>query len=398
MMRLKPSIISLFCLLLLLIVGVGCDIRKNETDWSVNLSEKSKQPFGLYLAYESLPMLFPEGKFSRLDPSYEFSNLFNRFQGNQRPSVVIVVGQNMELRQDEVESIIELAEKGHTFLLAVAHLDHKLLQALQLRQSPISILENSGALCFSAQTPSLPEREFCYSGFDFPSYFKPLADGKKFYTTIGYNHRKEPNFIAFQIGEGRILLHASPFVFSNYFLLQNNNQEYFRYLFAHIPKVESVLWMSFNKRALVQEGAWAFLWKHPGTRMFVILSIIVLLLYVLFESKRKQKIIPVVVPNTNSSVAFVETVGRLYFNKGNHQNLAEKMSQHFMDFVRSHYHLSTAALNDEFIQMLSAKSGVSYAATATLIADIKAVHDRMATIDEAFLFSLHSQIQQFYNK
>lgn len=46
--------------------------------------------------------------------------------------------------------------------------------------------------------------------------------------------------------------------------------------------------------------------------------------YTVFESKRRQKFIPIIPPLHNSSLDFTETVGLLYFNKSDHSNLAEK--------------------------------------------------------------------------
>ena len=130
--------------------------------------------------------------------------------------------------------------------------------------------------------------------------------------------------------------------------------------------------------------------------MALILIFVALGIYLIFETKRRQRIIPILKPIQNDSVAFVETIGRLYYNNKNHANLAEKMTQHFLEFVRSHYYLNTNMLDKQFTKMLSVKSGIDIAHTDSLIYNIKMVQDNMP-VDEAFLYSLYTQIQVFYN-
>jgi hypothetical protein len=116
---------------------------------------------------------------------------------------------------------------------------------------------------------------------------------------------------------------------------------------------------------------------------------------VLFGLKRLQRIVPIVPPVENASVSFVETVGRLYFNRGQHANLAEKMVQHFLEWVRSNYHLDTTQLNESFALQLAAKSGKPNDEVNDLI---QRIHDvRLGTeVSQEYLYDLHRSIQSFY--
>jgi hypothetical protein len=68
----------------------------------------------------------------------------------------------------------------------------------------------------------------------------------------------------------------------------------------------------------------------------------------LFDSKRRQRIIKPLQPNINTSVAFTETVGRLYLQKKDNRNIADKMITYFLEHIRNQYFLNTNQLNDEF--------------------------------------------------
>jgi hypothetical protein len=138
------------------------------------------------------------------------------------------------------------------------------------------------------------------------------------------------------------------------------------------------------------------LWRFPSTRYALLLALLAMITYVLFEGKRKQRIIPVIPPLKNDSVSFVETVGRLYFNKGNHTNLSEKMVQQFLEWVRTHYFLNTNLLNEQFINQLIIKSGQPEAKVRMLMDMIHEIKMGTAPTDDAYLYQLYTTIQQFY--
>jgi hypothetical protein len=43
-----------------------------------------------------------------------------------------------------------------------------------------------------------------------------------------------------------------------------------------------------------------------------------------FEAKRRQRIIPIIDVPQNTSVIFVKTIGQLYFNKKEHLTIAQR--------------------------------------------------------------------------
>ena len=158
-----------------------------------------------------------------------------------------------------------------------------------------------------------------------------------------------------------------------------------------------IYWNSYYKHR-AEHSDFSILWKNPATRWALWLSIITLCLYVLLELKRRQAPIAIVTPLENTSVTFVETVGRLYYNKGNHRNLAEKMTQHYLEWVRTHYYLNTNQLNEIFVQQLANKSGLPVEVAANLVEMIHEIRLGTAHVDEAYLYHLNNTIQRFYKK
>jgi hypothetical protein len=114
----------------------------------------------------------------------------------------------------------------------------------------------------------------------------------------------------------------------------------------------------------------------------------------LFESKRRQRVIPDVQPPVNSTLEFINTVGRLYYQQKDHTNLAKKKVTFFLERIRKQYYIDTQELDDEFIEILSARSGIEQefiASLVTLLRDIQ--HSNQ--IDEKRLLHLNQQIELF---
>jgi uncharacterized protein YjeT (DUF2065 family) len=115
----------------------------------------------------------------------------------------------------------------------------------------------------------------------------------------------------------------------------------------------------------------------------------------LFESKRKQRMIPIMKPLSNSSLDFVKTVGRLYHQYHDNKNLGTKMTAHLLEHVRQKYNLSTSQLDDEFVTRLAYKSGYNKEKLGSLIYHAKMINDFSSVSDEE-LMEFHKQTEAFY--
>jgi predicted nucleic acid-binding protein len=115
----------------------------------------------------------------------------------------------------------------------------------------------------------------------------------------------------------------------------------------------------------------------------------------LVNIKRKQRVINEIKPNTNTSVTFTETVGRLYLQKKNNKNIAEKMITYFYEHIRNNYFLNTNQVNNEFMNSLSRKSGVSIELTQKLFSTIDKINAGK-NVNDIELLRLNELIQKFY--
>ena len=121
-----------------------------------------------------------------------------------------------------------------------------------------------------------------------------------------------------------------------------------------------------------EKKSWlSVLFRYPALKAALLTAIFTLLLFVLLEMRRKQRFIPVITKPRNDSLDFVKTIGRLYYDKGDHKNLCRKMAAYFLEHVRNKYKLPTGTLDDEFVKNLQFKSGVEEQEIRSIVSFIK---------------------------
>ena len=77
----------------------------------------------------------------------------------------------------------------------------------------------------------------------------------------------------------------------------------------------------------------------------------------IFNAKRKQRVVPIIQPLQNTTVDFAKTIGNLYYQEGNHQNIIDKKIIYFLEKIRHDYLIETTTLDENFITKFHLKSG-----------------------------------------
>ena len=222
---------------------------------------------------------------------------------------------------------------------------------------------------------------------------------------LGYNEKHRTNFVRLRAGKGNFYLHMEPLAFSNYFLLHKKNIDYYEKVLSVIsPDVTKIVWDEYY--LLVKEGSrpprdrqsWlSVLFHYPALKAALLTAILSLLVYVILEMRRKQRFIPVLKKPKNDSLDFVKTIGRLYYDKGDHKNLCRKMAAYFLEHVRSKYKLSTGLLDEEFINNLKFKSGGDETAIREIVSFVKYI-DTAPVITSKQLTDFHKKLDSFYKE
>jgi hypothetical protein len=168
---------------------------------------------------------------------------------------------------------------------------------------------------------------------------------------------------------------------------------------SYLPmSVKEVIWDDYFRYDRGQNfSALQYILHNRSLRWAFWLSLLLFGFIYLFDSKRKQRIVPVIPAGRNTSLEFVKTIGRLYYQRRDHQNLALKMTTHFQDHVRTRYNIPVSVLDEGLADRLSYKTGFPRSTLRELVYTMKSLQDRPSLSDEELL-DLHHRLEEFYKQ
>ena len=388
----KPFIIAFVLILALYIVA---EInRPKPVDWKVSLSKEDKTPYGSYILYHQLKDLFPKANISsyRL-PVYDQLN-----DSGDSNTAYFLIEPGMQLSKEDMKELLNYVTAGNYVFISASNFGSTLMDTLKFNTNRRFDFESKDSVTINFTSPSLHARNnYGFTRMTLDGYFDKLDT--VYSLVLGTNQRNDANFIKVSYGEGAFFVHADPLCFSNYFMLKRDNAEYTAKALSYLPKnISHVYWDEYYK--LGPEGSqhpMRFIFTDPWLKWAYRIALLAIILFILFEMKRTQRVIPVIPPLRNSTLDFVETVGNVYFNQRNNKNIALKKINYFLEFVRSGFFLTTSHLNDEFIQALSKKSGVPENEITDLINTIHSINNS-EQINDNTLLQINHQIDSFYAK
>lgn len=390
-------------ILFVLVVAVAYSCKSNKTklpDLRESYSYRDAKPFGSKLAYEILTNVY-EDKYININER-PFAD-FRRNNYADSGSLYIGVSKRIFFTEEDVDELLAFVEEGHTVFLSASWIDTLLLDRLQLAQTGSEWLDYMTGFS-DTRSSLLPD---AYSSQDTFTYFYRQAynsfkdAGKTAARVMGKNENNEANFVLFFKGRGRLYLHCEPRLLSNYFLLTHNNYLYAKQVLQLMSaRPGNIYWDNYFNRHNYRESdsggsALSILFKHPELTAAFWIIIAMLLLYILFNGKRKQRMVPVIKPVENTSIEFSNAIAGLYLAEKNNKTIAEKMITYFNDFVRNKYFLHGYSNNMELANMLSKKSGVSAEKVQALYLAMEQVQ-LAYEVSDFELLSLNEQIQYFY--
>ena len=186
--------------------------------------------------------------------------------------------------------------------------------------------------------------------------------------------------------------------FTNFFLLDSVNGDYYQKALSFLPPDANVVWDEYLKSgAEGQQTLFRVIFRYPALKWAYILLILGAILYVLFRTKREQRPIPEIRPLENRTLEFVSVVSSLYYKQRDHVAIANKRINSFLEEVRYNYKLRTEELDSSFIDLLSERSGVARGSVEGLIFLIIRIR-KTEHVDEDQLRELVRYIELFKTK
>mgnify|MGYP006289113181 CR=1 FL=1 len=365
--------------------------QKQPVDWSFSYSRNDKIPYGSYVLYESLPQLFPASDISENNKSF-----FQADESSIAEKNILIITNYFNPFETDLKILLKHAEKGNNIFIAANSYGKNMADTLgfitTFHWDPRQVI-NSDTLIMNLVNPQLKRN----SGYSFTKnivegYFTGFDTAKS--VVLGMNRDMDVNFIRVKHGKGNFFIHLFPGAFTNYSMLYDNYSYAENALCYNNNK--DIIWDEYYKPGRQVRGGFLFniILSRPSLRYALYIVLFGLLLYMIFESRRKQRIIPVLAPPRNTSLEFAETIGRLYYHNRDNKDLAIKKFNYFQEAIRSKYYMDMSLEEYSEIRKLSKKSGVPADKLKNIIQLYKYIKDQ-TQIPDSLCISFYKKIEEF---
>jgi hypothetical protein len=368
-------------------------LRPTPVDWSPSYSRQDRIPYGTYVLYDLLADIFAGSEVSTSrETVYATLNGTTHIGSNY-----IFIGQDYNPGPLDAEKLLDFAGNGNSVFIAAEKIAPALADTLGIDiDSHFGFSRSVGgdSLRIRLVNPAFAGHGYLLTKTSSDSYFSRFDTART--TVLGLNSLSQPNFIRIEHGAGSIYINTVPLAFTNYCLLYNGTSDYAAKALSYLP-VQNTIWDEFYKSGREEARTpLRFILSREPLRWAYYLLVVSVGLYVLVEGKRRQRIIPRIAPLQNTTLEFAETVGGLYYQNGDHRNIAEKKIAYLLDHVRSNFNLKTTDMGEELYLRIAEKSGAPPEQVRSLFEYVAEVNAKQ-TMNEAELIRLNTLIEQFFN-
>jgi len=391
------AIVAAVLILVIVLVSILTEYREiSAYEWDERYSFKDEQPQGLYIFKELTSRYFkdiPININSDLDDTLNNNSLYIQF---------VPRGIN----EDVVDSLISIASEGNDVLIIGDTLNNRLVDTIP------HFFDNTysfdSTLTFNFTDTSIAadtNYSYRYHAGEFDenqNFINYLMQGLVWEEDLQYVRVATPDslalMISFPIGQGRIFYHVNKDLFYNYSYRQIQIFDYTQKLFTHFDPENIYLLnplMIYGTGNINHRNPLDFIMSQPALKAAYYLLILGTLLYVFFGGKRKQKIIPVMEKNENTSLEYIETVSQLFYQQDQHEKLVAHMKTIFYHKMQKKFFVSPDDPN--YVKVLAKKSKISATELQYIIHRFKDL-DRNYTFTSDQLASLNQRLEVIYKE
>ncbi len=388
-----------YILYLSIVIGVFVTVTllsPKEYDWNVSLAHEVKDPYGAYALNTLLPSVFPNQKIHN-----SYKTLYELKDSLGQKKNIVIFATRFEAGKEDVEVLLTHVESGASVFISAHEFFGKLADTLALTTRDnlfshgyVNSQKDTASLRFS--NPKLDtSRQFNYTRSNIHNYFNKVDSVRA--TVIAKNDLGQPVTINIPWGSGNLILNCTPMVFTNIYLLSNDNDQFVSGMLSYLPN-RNVYWTEYYHLGRMEAGTpLRFILSNEPLSWAYYILIFSIVLFMMFEAKRKQRIIPIIKPLSNTTLEFVATIGNLYYQRSDHKNLAEKKIQYFFDQIRCLYYLNTGNRDEYFILSLAGKSANPTESVRCLINLIEKILSA-SQVNKVELLTLNIELEKFWKQ
>lgn len=332
---------------LLLVVILVIEYRMpRRFEWVATFSHTDPQPFGC-LVFDSvmkasMPMGYTVDKRTLWQMRHD--SVF------RKPVSLLVVSKEGPYDYD-MKTLMELAGQGHTIMVATTQIGiwNDTLGINWHWNNNFTLKDVAGKRPDKGRLTWVPTADGYAEALSEPVYDQLIE--RTIYlpkdTVTGYEVLFEytqpakdtiicnPIALSCPVGKGELILVSAPLLFTNYMTVSGNGavvQGRLMDRLKHHPVIRSESFMSGT--AMTESSPFYVFLKQPPLRWALYLTVLGILLFCCFTSRRRQRVIPVIQKPQNRNLEFVQLIGTLYWHEHDNTGLLAKKLAYTEDEIR----------------------------------------------------------------
>lgn len=391
----------------LLLLGILSELnRPRAFNWNPDYEHRSTQPLGCAIFDSMVSHTMPRGYRATGKTLYALS------QDSSHLYNILGVGESFYPSELEMKSLFKLLDRGSKVMLVYNWYDDLLCDTLGFAESlgkPAGMVSQNvipkkeyDTLYMASQAPDgsrfykeyvvlsdllqyglamdgdprgaydrvAEEKKHKKGIFDMRLFIKMETASPKKYSPITMG-------LKVIVGKGELYLIQTPHLFTNYGMLSRNYYDYvFRCLNSlkdrELLRLDESL--SADNQQIGNDGPFSYMLRQPPLRWALYTGLCVVLLFLCFTARRKQRAIPVVRPPQNMQLKFVKFIGTLYFER---ETPLELLKRKFSYFAEEVYRLTGVDVRQEEVGIeslasaLAQKTGMERDALLQLLATMR---------------------------
>lgn len=333
--------------------------KKPTYNWYPNFKIESKDPYGCYLFYSLVKESFSGQNFTEMDDPPR--KVLESYEGSD--ATYVFIGSQAYYSEADLTALANFVYAGNTAYVMLEDYPYEILNNMAVFSSIYfdTFYEEKANLEIGDSDPYSVSVEYI-EDWEKAKYHWYYADSisDEQIQILGDFGNEKINYLKVSYGSGNLHLHLTPLTFTNFHLKNEDKLKYANKVladfedgpifwdnFSHIPSEESEL----------SESPLSFILSQESLRWAWYLLVSIGLVYLVFYTKRKQRVIPVINKVKNTSIDFVKTIGAMYYHQAAHLKIVQHQRQLFLTYINTHYGIKFNK-EESFIKKVSLKSGL----------------------------------------
>lgn len=363
-------------------------------NWTPSYSQKHKIPLGAYILRNELPKLFPNADILDIHkPPYEFLG------DAPEKGTYIFINNRVGFDDVEFKRLLKFAEQGNDVFISSHGF---IIDTLNLETNQLITSNLDERLLYKLYNRQLSKEEY---SIDISVNNQVFISIDTLNTTVlgmtaylneqGERSEEGINFIKYKHGTGNMYFHTFPELFSNYGLLHKNNHQQASEVLSYLKNDGTIYWDEYYKSGKTSISSPMHYVLNSSSLKWAYYTVLIgILVFVIFEGRRKQRVIPVITPLKNQTLAFSRTIANMYYERSEHKNIAEHRIAYLMEFVRVRLRIPTHKIDQTFYRIVASRSGNTLESIEYLFKYCDRIHYKNSITKEELL-ELNTLIEQF---